>query len=139
MITISKNAACPLSACKKSGECARHENFLKAKAEKMEYLTLNPDMVSHGDNGCEHRLVRKTVRMAYGFKKLYDSIPKGNANYFWLSAGFGSESTYYRHKRGDYPLGPEMQRRLLEKIKEKGGNPAVGFDRYADEIVLVRP
>ena len=96
-------------------------------------------MVSHGDNGCEHRLVRKTVRMAYGFKKLYNSIPKGNANYFWSTAGLGCESTYYRHKRGDYPLGPEMQRRLLEKIKEKGGNPAVGFDRYADEVVLVKP
>ena len=39
MITISKNAACPLSACKKSGECARHENYLEAKAERMEYLT----------------------------------------------------------------------------------------------------
>ena len=54
MITISKNATCPLSACTKSGECARHENYRKAKAEKIEFLTLNPDMVSHGDNGCKH-------------------------------------------------------------------------------------
>ena len=51
----------------------------------------------------------------------------------------GSESTYYRLRRGEYPLDPEMQTQLLEKIKEKGGNPAVGFDRYADEIVFVRP
>lgn len=139
METTCKNATCPLSACKMSGKCARHENYLKAKAEKMEYLTLNPDMVSHGDNGCEHRLVRKTVRMAYGFKKLYNSIPKGKANYFWSTAGFGSESTYYRYKRGEYPLEPERQRQLLEKAKARGGNPAVGFDRYSDEEVLVKP
>ena len=139
MITISKTATCPLSACKKSGECARYENYLKAKAEKMEFLTLNADMVSHGDDGCEHRLVRRVVRMAYGFKKLYDSIPKGNADYFWAKTHFGSESTYYRYKRGEYPLEPERQQKLLEQVKKRGGNPSVGFDRYADETVLVKP
>ena len=39
----------------------------EGESRNIEFLTLNPDMVSHGDNGCEHRLVRKTVRMAYGF------------------------------------------------------------------------
>ncbi|MGN0281054.1 MAG: DUF6078 family protein [Prevotella sp.] len=136
---ISNSAACPLSACKKSGECARYENYLKAKAEEMAYLTLNADMISHGENGCEHRLVRKVVRMAYGFKKLYDSIPKGNANYFWSKTKFGSESTYYRYKGGKYPIEPYMQQQLLALVRKHGGNPSVGFDRYADETVLVKP
>ena len=139
MITISKTATCPLSACKKSGECVRYEIYLKAKAEEMEFLTLNTDMVSHGDDGCEHRLVRKVVRMAYGFKKLYDSIPKGNADYFWAKTHFGSESTYYRYKRGEYPLEPDRQQQLLALVRNHGGNTAVGFDRYADVIVLVKP
>lgn len=136
---ISNKATCPLSACKKSGECVRYENYLKAKAEELSYIILNTDMVSHDDDGCGHRLVRKVVRMAYGFRKLYNSIPKGNAEFFWTKARLGSESNYYRFKRGEYPLDPDRQQQLLELVRKHGGNTAVGFDRYADETVLVRP
>ena len=136
---IDNTVTCPLSACKKSGECARYDNYLKAKAGELSYMTLNTDMVSHGDDGCEYRLVRKVVRRAYGFKKLYDSIPRGNADYFWAKTRFRSESSYYRYKRGEYPLEPDRQEQLLALVAKQGGNTAVGFDRYADETVFVTP
>lgn len=130
---------CPMKACKKSGECVRYANFLKARAEKDEYSTINPERVSHGDNGCEHWLVERKVRMAYGFKKLYDSMPVSKATYFWTGAGFGSESTYYRYKKGRYGLDPQQQAILLEKFRRHGADVSVGFDRYQIESVFVNP
>ena len=88
-------AVCPLKACKKSGECVRYANFLKAKAEKDEYMTINPERVHPDDNGCEHWLVERKVKVAYGFKKLYSTLPVNKAKWFWVQTGLKSESTYY--------------------------------------------
>ena len=48
---------------------------------------------------------------------------------------FGSESTYYRTKRGERPLTPAQQQAILQQVQKAGGNPSVGFDRYEDVVV----
>ena len=132
-------AVCPLKACKKSGECVRYANFLKAKAEKDEYMTINPERVHPDDNGCEHWLVERKVKVAYGFKKLYSTLPVNKAKWFWVQTGLKSESTYYRYKRGEYGLGPRQQAALLENFCQHGADISVGFDRYQMESVFVNP
>ena len=64
------SSVCPLKACKKSGECVRYANFLKARAEKDEYMTLNPERVQSGDNGCEHWLAERKVKIGQTLKVL---------------------------------------------------------------------
>ena len=136
---MNLSTVCPLKARKKSGECVRYANFLKASAEQEEYSTINPECVRHGDNGCGHWLVERKVKVAYGFKKLYDSLPVGNSKLFWTEAGFGSESTYYRYKKGKYGLDAQQQATLLEIFRRNGADVSVGFDRYQMESVFVNP
>lgn len=136
---MDKSAVCPLMACKKSGICVRYANYLKAKAEQESYSIINTERIHPDDNGCEYCLVARQVKVAYGFEKLYSSLPVANAKYFWRSSCFRSETTYYRYKRGECKIDVEKQEKLLELFRRKGADISVGFDRYQMETDFVKP
>lgn len=130
---------CPLAECSKKGECARHSLYLKAMAESESLTILNTTRFCSGPEGCEHLLVPRQERVAYGFKKLYTTIPTGNARHMNWGIRFGSDSSYYRAKRGARALSPQEQQTILRHVQQAGGDPTVGFDRYEDVTVYVRP
>lgn len=136
---IDTNVCCPLAACAKSQSCARFANFVKARAEREYYPVLNDAFLHPSEEGCPHYIVPKKITVAYGFKRLYSTIPVGRAKYISWGVYFGSDSTYYRTKRGDRPLYPKQQKQILAAVKTHGGNPNVGFDRYLEEVIYVKP
>lgn len=136
---ITNADVCPLAACKKSGNCIRYANFLKAKANEDSYSVLNTDRITHDEQGCNHRLVSKIIQHAYGFTKLYNALSIGNRRYFSTYGIFGSESSYYRAKRGDKALMPSEQQKLLERFGRLGVDTSIGFDRYCDVTIYVKP
>lgn len=136
---ITSNIACPMADCPKKDECARHRFYLTAMAESESLIILNTTRLHPGLEGCEHFIVPRQQRLAYGFRRLADSVPSGNARKMNLAAYFSSESTYFRTKRGERPILPAMQASILQSIEEAGGNAAVGFDSYQDTIIYVHP
>ena len=135
----SSSICCPLAACPKSGECFRHINYQKQLAEADSYSVINTTRITPDAKGCPHFIVEKTERWAYGFKALYNTIPTGNARNMSWGMYFGSDSTFFRTKRGERPLTPAAQRHILDTIARHGGNPSVGFDRYQDVKVYGKP
>lgn len=136
---ITSGAVCPLATCAKSGTCIRQLNYQKAVAEEPCFTILNTKLFSPTSDGCPYHLVKKTVRIAYGFNRLYGTVPARNTKLFRLGTEFGSDSTYYRFKRGEYGLSPSQQKRLLDYFLKNGADISVGFDRYQDEITYVKP
>ena len=136
---LSSTCCCSIAACPKSGVCYRHLNYQKQMADADFFEVLNPSRQAPDANGCQHYIVETTECWAYGFKRLYATIPTGNAKCISWSVYFGSESTYYRTKRGERPLTPIEQQKILDTVARLGGNPSVGFDRYADQKVYRKP
>ena len=115
--------------------CSRYAFYLKAIAESESYSVLNVNKLKVTEKGCQYLVTPVQKRLAYGFKHLYATIPTGNARKIGWGRLFSSESAYYRVKRGDYAIEPDVQSAILKYVKEAGGNPEVGFDRYEDVTV----
>ena len=133
------STCCPMTECPKCKDCSRHSFYLKAIAEDESLTIINPSKLHYGPNGCEHRLVPVQVRLAYGFTRLDSSLPKCNANRLRSAIHFGSDSTYFRTRRGERSLSPQEQRAILDCVEALGGNPDLGFDRYSDTTIYVHP
>lgn len=136
---IYYSECCPMAACAKSTTCVRYANYVKAIAERDSFTILNETRIHPDVNGCPYYLVPKSIRVAYGFTRLYKTIPVGNARNMSWGIRWGSDSTYFRTKRGDRGLSPAEQQSILATVKKYGGNPDVGFDRYQDEVTYVKP
>ena len=119
-----------MADCPKKNECARYAFYLKALAESESYNVLNTTRLQVGPNGCKHFIVPTQEQWAYGFKRLYATIPLGNARKMSWAGLFRSESAYYRTKRGENPIEPTLQTAILQQIEAAGGKPETGFDRY---------
>lgn len=135
--SIMDYATCPLASCKKSGTCIRYAAYLKAQEEKESFTILNTSKFTTSDAGCENYLTPVKQRMARGFCRLYETLPKCNSHYFWTRALFTSETSWYRAKRGDLLLTPKEQEILLATFRENGADVSVGFDGYVEKEVFV--
>ena len=132
---LSPDICCPLATCTKCHACFRHLNYQKQLSEADHYSVLNTHRHTLTGDACPHFIVERTERWAYGFKSLYASIPLGNAHAADFIQLFPSESSYFRSKRGDRPLSPDLQCQILALVAQAGGNPTIPFDRYQDETV----
>ena len=132
---IKSTITCPKADCPKKDECARHNFYLMALAESESYHILNTTKLQVGPDGCQHFIVPVQEQWAYGFKHLCETIPIGKArNINWCSI-FGSDASFYRTRRGERPITPALQAKILECVSAAGGNPDVGFDRYTTVTV----
>lgn len=136
---INDSVTCPLSSCPKSGDCIRFTNYRQMSAESEVYSVLNEKFLKPNDEGCQYLLLEKTERIAYGFTRLTGTIPVANAGDFFCRIPFlGSRASYYRARSGNRALTPEEQQVILDAVEAAGGNISVGFDRYAEEAVLIK-
>ncbi len=134
---INQSAACPMAFCNHSNTCARHAHYLKAVAEADTYEVINiqrlqPDATST----CPYYLVTKKIRMAWGFRRIYDTIPHGNAKHLYMCTPYPVRR-FYKAKNAEIPIEPEMQQILLNIFKQNGADISIGFDRYEEKEVLV--
>lgn len=136
---MQQNITCSMTECPKCKDCSRHSFYLKAIAEEESLTIINPTKLHYGPDGCEHRLVPMQLRLAYGFTRLDSTLPKCNTFCLRSAIHFGSDSTYFRTRRGERPIYPSEQRAILDRVKALGGNPDLGFDRYVDTTTYVHP
>jgi len=48
-----------------------------------------------------------------------------------------AERQYYKAKKGEILIDPEMQKELLAIFERNGANTSIGFDSYEERVVLV--
>ena len=130
---------CPLTTCKLNAVCQRSINFQEEKNDDF-YSILNPEKIQPGENGCPHLLVKKPVTVAYGFKKLYTTLPECKTHYTQkYFPMFKSDSSYYRAKRGETELFPQDQEEILKIFAQLGADTKVGFDKYGEGYIFISP
>ena len=133
---ISEEATCPMASCSRSNTCARHAGYQKALAEKATFSVLNPQLLKLDGNNFPYHLVAEKQLWARGFKRMYDTMPSGNTHYFSHCTPY-AERQYYKAKKGEILIDPEMQKELLAIFERNGANTSIGFDSYEERVVLV--
>ena len=130
----SVDTVCHHEACPVHHLCARYERYHELVAKEQAFAILNPRFLECSEEGCKHRLTKKTFRLARGFQRMFDTVPSGNTYKFWQRTPYYSESTYCRAKRGAIALAPEMQQELLQLLQKYGADISIGFDRYEEQV-----
>lgn len=133
---INHSVACPMASCNHSNTCARHAHYLKAVAEADTYEVMNLQHLQVDTAACPYHLVTKKIRVAWGFKRIYDTIPHGNAKHLYMCTPYPVRR-FYKAKNAEIPIEPKMQQILLNIFKQNGADMSIGFDRYEEKEVLV--
>ena len=131
------DSVCLKESCPLKATCARYHLYLQKSLTEEPFSVINPNILSPSEQGCEFRLITKILRMARGFKRMFDSMPSGNTYHFWHRTSYFSESTYCRAKRGAILISPEMQKELLALFEKNGADISIGFDQYEEQVGYV--
>lgn len=124
---------CILDNCPKAAECIRNIEYHNQDKNCDTLKIINPVKIEIKEDGCEYFAILEHIKVAFGFKNLYDSLPHLNAKRLRYLTNFSSESSYFRAKKGTIPLFPEQQKRLLDLFHSLGAPENVDFDRYEDQ------
>lgn len=120
-----------------NGDCAERENCLHYKAGLLKAegrccgVAVFPTAWEGGTCKCFRE--NKMARMAWGFSKLYDNVPKykkavaRQAVRSYFSNGMGP---YYRVHHGQSMLSPRQQSDILEIVSRFGSIEGIEFDHY---------
>ncbi|MBR1941116.1 MAG: hypothetical protein IJ845_07275 [Bacteroidaceae bacterium] len=139
MEKISQNAVCPLADCPQCSKCLRHFNYQQLSSTAPSYTVVNTSLITPDAEGCPYLLVKQYQRIAYGFERLRDAVPRKQLPTLFTRAGFGSRASFDRrwHGHPKYGLNPAEQQRILGIFQSLGVDPSIGFDRYQEEEVVV--
>lgn len=91
-------------------------------------------LLSGSGKECPHFRTNKKIRVAWGFKNLYDDMPAriARAVHLNLEAIF-SHSPYYRYRNQKLGLTPKQQECIRQVCRKHGWKEEVVFDRYTEE------
>ena len=81
----------------------------------------------------------RMVRLAWGFRTLFDDVQKKDYDHLRSSVifHFRSESDFWRYNRGYYKLTPEQQEEILDIFRQNGYDPAKRhFQHYEERVDL---
>lgn len=133
---VTSATACMAGDCAMASQCSRYQNFVEARKHDTVLQVINTSLLELGDGGCRYLHIAKEVKAARGFKKMYDSIPRGAAVSVWQGFPGGiSRRQFYRLLNGEIALLPKDQESILTYFDSLGADTALGFDDY--EMVMV--
>lgn len=127
-------AHCLNSQCQKKGECLRYIAAQHCPKECITMNILNPAYLLSDSGSCTHFHSAKKVRVAWGIKDLFDSVPYKQV--YGLKnrmLGHFGRNKYYRFYRKEQFLTPEEQEYIRHLFQQQGvvGEPA--FESYSEE------
>ena len=133
---IPSSVVCPMASCTRSNTCARYAQYVKSLAEDDTFEVLNAKRMNLEGESCPYHLVAERQKWARGFRRIYNSIPSGNAHYFYARTPY-TQRRFYKARNGEILIEPEMQQRLLAIFEQNGADMSIGFDGYEEVEVLV--
>lgn len=121
---------CFNAQCSKAESCLRHSMTQYNTAQNARLSVINPLCYPAAGKECPHFRTNKKVRVAWGFKTLYDNMPAriSHAIHLNLEAIF-RHSPYYRYRNQKLGLTPKQQECIRQVCKKHGWNEEVVFDR----------
>lgn len=131
-----KNVAlCSSNGCKVADLCRRAMGY-KTISIKDKTLTIVNPMLTTGDENCPMYSHLETVRMAKGFIKLQDELPRSkfDAVKQKLLTHFG-KNPYYEMRKGKRLISPEEQGYIAETIRTIDATITDPFNEYVEQEV----
>ena len=127
--TLCFNTRCP-----KAENCLRHSMTQYTTAQNIRLSVINPLCYPAAGKECPHFRSNKKIRVAWGFKKLYDDMPAriSRAIHLNLEAIF-NHSPYYRYRNQKLGLTPKQQECIRQVRRKHGWKEEIQFDRYTEE------
>lgn len=121
-------AICFQHDCPLAERCLRHAVAMLVPAEVIRHVTVLPS-AREGDQ-CRLFASAEPVRIARGMKRLIPRIysEKVTAIRQGLYGIFGSKSSYYRYRDGDYDITPEQQARVAALFRKYGVEAEPQYD-----------
>jgi hypothetical protein len=120
-----------------NNECAEKERCMHYQA-----MLLSPGDCHYGptifptawqDGTCKCFREKRLVQNAWGFKKLYDNVPKwqkAEARACVRSYFSGGCGPYYRVHNGENTISPKQQEEIMKIIAQFGSTEGIKFDHY---------
>ncbi len=109
-------------------------------------MTVRPCVIAPSlelTGACRYYVNPEPVTLAYGFSDLFSRVRRNEYEPMRraLFAIFGSESSYYRCKRGERAIMPDEQKAIIELFSKYGYADVVKFDRtvQAYDFPLAQP
>ena len=120
--------------CPKAENCLRHSMTQYTTAQNIRLSVINPLCYPAAGKECPHFRSNKKIRVAWGFKKLYDDMPAriSRAIHLNLEAIF-NHSPYYRYRNQKLGLTPKQQECIRQVCRKHGWKEEIQFDRYTEE------
>lgn len=124
-------AICFQHDCPLANSCLRHAVALLAPAHLTHHVTVLP-AAREGDH-CSLFATSEPIRIARGMKHLIlrTYSEKVTAIRHGLYDIFGSKSSYYRYRDGDYDITPEQQARIAALFRKHGAAVEPQYDHTA--------
>lgn len=119
---------------RKAENCLRHSMTQYTTAQNIRLSVINPLCYPAAGKECPHFRSNKKIRVAWGFKKLYDDMPAriSRAIHLNLEAIF-NHSPYYRYRNQKLGLTPKQQECIRQVCRKHGWKEEIQFDRYTEE------
>lgn len=122
--------------CALSEKCMRHIKYNEARREQLCLHVLNTSLLDVTADGCEYLHIPRQMTMAYGFKNMYDTVPRKMSRNLWkFFPHCGSRRQFYRMLSGEVALSPEWQHDITSFFASKDANISLGFDQYKEVTV----
>lgn len=125
---------CFNAQCSKAESCLRHSMTQYNTAQNARLSVINPLCYPAAGKECPHFRTNKKVRVAWGFKTLYDNMPAriSHAIHLNLEAIF-RHSPYLPVSQSEVGTHSETTGMYPPSMQKHGWNEEIVFDRYTEE------
>jgi|UPI00068C9B0E hypothetical protein len=123
-----------------NGECADKEKCMHHQAGLLlaegHYYGPAVYPIAWQEGHCHCFCEKKLIEKAWGFKKLYNNVPKylraeaRKSVHSYLGSGM---SAYYRIHNGEKMLSPRQQEDIISIIAQYGNTDGIRFDHYVTD------
>ena len=124
-----KYAVCYNHECPRATGCLRHLCYTVLPEEEDVRPCVLPQAWQGGE--CRQFAEAQPVRLAWGMSHLFQDVPKWQATVIRheLMRLFSSERTYFRYRRGEFLITPELQSRVADIFRKHGYTAERQYDQ----------
>lgn len=123
---------CYLSECGRKEECMRYQVCQLMPERMTDHPCVLPSVLKREECPRFHPI--KRVKAAYGFRFIFQKVLAKDITEIRsrIARYLGSQATFFRYQRGDYPLMPKHQAWIQKLFRQYGYTEELSFDRYRD-------
>lgn len=125
-------ALCYLSECGRKEECMRYQVCPLMPEGMTDHPCVLPSVLKREECPRFHPI--KKVRAAIGFRFIFQKVLAKDITEIRsrIARYLGSQATFFRYQRGDYPLMPKQQEWIQKLFRQYGYMEELSFDKYRD-------